>query len=306
MSNIREIRPPQIKLGAKEIRSLLIAGLVILLIGVALSQVIFVREDQYLVVRSWTGVVQRVVTEAGPAVKLPFLESAQTLPKHRKIYDGSPSDILTADQKPIIVDNYTVWQITDPKLFVQNTQSLSNAEQRIDAAVYSTVRAVLGKLQFGEIISEGESARGNLNAEVTRLVNESLAAGQFGVTVLDVRMKRTDLPETNLQSVYSRMKSERSKIAQDYLSQGDEEATKIRAKTDKEATLLVSAADRQAKEIMAQGEAEAARIYNEAYGADPAFYELYRTLESYKTTLAGKPTIVLPINSPYAQLLMGR
>ncbi len=305
MNNVRDIRP-NINITAKDVRSLLIFLLVLLLIGVAASQVVFVQEDEYLVVRSWTGVVQRVVTDAGPAIKLPVLESTQTLPKHKKIYDGTPSDILTADQKPIIVDNFTVWHITDPLLFVQNTQSVPRAEQRIDAAVYSTVRAVLGRLQFGEIISEGESARGNLNAEVTRLVNESLSAGQFGVTVLDVRMKRTDLPDTNLQSVYSRMKSERSKIAQDYLSQGDEEATKIRAKTDKEATLLVSAADRQAKEIEAEGEAEAARIYNEAYGAEPAFYELYRTLESYKTTLAGKPTIVLPIESPYAQLLMGR
>lgn len=304
MSNVRPIRP-NLSLTPREIRAiLLVAGALVLIIGV-LSQIIFVREDEYIVIRSWTGVVQRVVTEPGPTFKIPFAETAQSLPKVRKIYDGSPRDVLTADQKPIIVDHYTLWQITDPRAFVQNTQSIAFAEQRIDAAVYSIVRGVLGRLQFGEIISEGKSARGNLNAEVTRLVNESLAQGNFGITVLDVRMKRTDLPESNISSVYGRMKSERSKIAQDYLSQGDEEALKIRARTDKEASLLMSEADRKAKEIEAEGEAEAARIYNEAYGADPAFYELYRTLESYKTTLKGKPTIVIPINSPYAKLLMG-
>lgn len=304
MSNVRPMRP-DLNISPKEIKGLLILiGLVALVLG-AFSQVLFVREDEYVVIRSWTGVVQRTIEEAGPAFKLPFVESAQSLPKYQKIYDGAPRDVLTADQKPIIVDHYTVWMIEDPKLFVQNTQSLPRAEQRIDAAVYSTVRGVLGRLQFGEIISEGESARGNLGAEVTRLVNESLSEGQFGITVLDVRMKRTDLPDENLASVYNRMKSERVKIAQDYLSQGDEEAQKIRARTDKDAVLLISEADRQAKEIEAEGESEAARIYNEAYGADPEFYELYRTLESYKTTLKGKPAIVIPIDSPYARLLMG-
>lgn len=300
MSNVTPIRP---NLTPRDLRGLLLLAVAVILIMGAISQVIFVREDEYLVVRAWSGVVQRVVTEAGPHFKLPFLESAQVLPKHRKVYDGTPRDILTADQKPIIVDHYTIWQITDPLLFVQNTQSLSNAEQRIDAAVYSTVRGVLGRLQFGEIISEGKSARGNLNAEVTRLVNESLT--QYGVSVIDVRMKRTDLPDQNLASVYNRMKSERQKIAQDYLAQGDEEALKIRARTDKEAILLTSEAGRKAKEIEAEGEVEAAKIYNQAYGADPEFYELYRTLESYRTTLRGKPAIVLPIDSPYARLLMG-
>jgi len=298
-------KPIDLKIEVKpgEIKRLLLWIVGIALVFGALSQVIFVREDEYLVVRSWTGVVQRVVTDAGPHFKVPLLESAQFLPKYRRVYDSTPRDVLTADQKPIIVDHYSVWQITEPRLFVQNTQSMANAEQRIDAAVYSTVRGVLGQLKFGEIISEGESARGNLNAEVSRLVNESLV--NYGITVHDVRMKRTDLPEQNLASVYNRMKSERSKIAQDYLSQGDEQAANIQARTDKEATLIVSEAARKAKEIEAEGEAEAARIYNEAYGSDPEFYDLYRTLESYKTTLRGNPTIVIPINSPYASLLMG-
>ncbi|BAD40961.1 protease modulator HflC [Symbiobacterium thermophilum] len=304
MTPEREPIDLKIQVNPGEVKRLLAWIVAIAVIAGALSQVIFVREDEYLVIRSWTGVVQRVVTEAGPTFKIPLLQSAQTLPKHRVVHDSNPAELLTADQKPIIVDHYTVWQITDPRLFVQNTQTVARAEQRIDAAVYSTVRGVLGRLKFGEIISEGESARGNLNQEVTRLVNEQLAS--YGITVHDVRLKRTDLPPQNLESVFNRMKSERSKIAQDYLSQGDEQAAIIRARTDKEATLIVSEAARKAAEIEAEGEAEAARIFNEAYGADPEFYAFYRTLESYKTTLNGKPTIVIPIDSPYARLLMGQ
>ncbi|OTA41370.1 MAG: protease modulator HflC, partial [Symbiobacterium thermophilum] len=267
MTPEREPIDLKIQVNPGEVKRLLAWIVAIAVIAGALSQVIFVREDEYLVIRSWTGVVQRVVTEAGPTFKIPLLQSAQTLPKHRVVHDSNPAELLTADQKPIIVDHYTVWQITDPRLFVQNTQTVARAEQRIDAAVYSTVRGVLGRLKFGEIISEGESARGNLNQEVTRLVNEQLAS--YGITVHDVRLKRTDLPPQNLESVFNRMKSERSKIAQDYLSQGDEQAAIIRARTDKEATLIVSEAARKAAEIEAEGEAEAARIFNEAYGADP-------------------------------------
>jgi membrane protease subunit HflC len=305
MSNIR-VMPKAPRLEPGDLKWIGIAALVLLVLWGAASQVLIVREDEYRVVRSWTGEVKRVITDAGPAFKVPFAESSQSLPKAQRVYDGKPNDILTSDQKPISVDNYAVWQITDAYAFVQNTQSITNAEQRIDAAVYSTVRALLGRLNYSEIVSEGESVRGNLAEETTRLVNESLQKGNFGITVRDVRIKRTDLPAENLSSVYSRMKSDRAKIAADYLSQGEEESIKIKAQTDREAAQLVAESSRKAKEIEAEGEAEAAKIYNEAYGADPAFYSLFRTLESYRTTLTGKPTIVIPLSSPYAKLLMGQ
>lgn len=304
--NVVRPLPQRPRIGPGDLKFL--AGLVIvaLLIWVVLAQMLIVGESEYRVIRSWTGEVNRVITEAGPAFKVPFVESSQSLPKAKQIYEGKPADILTRDQKPIIIDHYTVWQIDDPVAFVQNTRSVAAAEQRIDAAIYSTVRALLGTYSYGDILSVGKSARDDLTAEVSRLVNESLTKGNFGIVVHDVRIKRTDLPEQNLQSVYNRMKSDRAKIAADYLSQGDEQAIKIKAETDREASQLVSEAARQAKEVEAEAEAEAARIYNEAYGADPEFYALYRTLESYRTTLKGHPAIVIPIDSPYAKLLLGK
>lgn len=303
--NVRTLRR-QFKFDSGDLRFAGVLLAVIMALGAIFSQVIIAREDEYRVIRSWTGAVQRIIQEAGPSWKIPFAQSDQSLPKAKRVYDGKPNDILTSDQKPIIVDHYTVWQITDPLKFVQNTQSLANAERRIDAVVYSTVRALLGRLPYGEIVSEGKSARGNLTQEVTKLVNESLEKGQFGITVHDVRLKRTDLPAQNLQSVHNRMKSDRAKIAADYLSQGDEQAIKVKAETDREAAQLVSEATLKANLIEAEAEAEAARIYNEAYGSDPEFYSLYRTLLSYRTTLKNKPAIVIPITSEYAKLLMGR
>jgi len=296
------VRPPF------SLRDVLLLLLVLLLAGTAASQALMVRADEYRVIRSWTGAVVRVIDEAGLAWKLPFLESAESLPKASRLYDGHPKDILTADQKPLIVDNYAIWRITDPNLFVANTRSVALAEQRIDAAIYSTVRAVMSRTPYEELIAADaeKSGRSTMSTEIARMVNESLAAGQYGITVQDVQLKRIDLPQQNLQSVYNRMKSDRAKIAADYLSQGDEIAIKIKAETDRTVAELLSEASRKAKEIEAEGEKEAADIYNLTYGADPEFYAMYRTLESYRTSLNNKPMIVIPMDSEYAKYLIGR
>ena len=209
------------------------------------------------------------------------------------------------DQKPIIVDNYTVWKITDAQMFIRTLQTLNSAEQRLDAAVYNAVRRELSATSYGEIISE-ETARGNLNDQILAQVTEAMVEGNTGITIVDVRIKRTDLPEENKASVYNRMISNRQSIAASYLSEGDEEARRITSAADRVADILLAEADAQAKQIRSEGEQEAARIYNVAYGVDPEFYKLYRTLESYKISFQGEPVIMLPIDSPYAQLLLGQ
>jgi membrane protease subunit HflC len=298
----KSTRPP---INLRDVIGLIV---LVLLIAVFATQMLTVKESEYRVIRSWTGAVVRVIDQPGLAWKMPFLESSESLPKAKRLYNGHSKDILTADQKPLIVDNYAVWQITDPMLFVANTRSVVLAEQRIDAAIYSTVRAVMSSTRYDALIAADaeKSGRNAMSEEITRMVNESLAAGQYGITVQDVRLKRIDLPQQNLQSVYNRMKSDRAKIAADYLSQGDEAAIKIKAETDRTVAELISEASRTAKEIEAQGEQEAAAIYNQAYGADPEFYAMYRTLESYRTSLNNKPMIVIPSNSPYAKYLMGQ
>jgi len=278
--------------------------LLIVIISTIISNLFIVKENEYRVIRQF-GEVTRVVNEPGLTYKIPFLQSVTTLPKHQLLFDTQPTEVNTKDKKKIIVDNYVVWRIVNPTEMIQNARTISNVEKRMSESVSSTLRNELGSLEYSAIINEEKSARGDFNRLVTNKVNEVLQRDRFGIEIMEVRVKRTDLPAQNENSVYNRMISERHSKAQEYLSIGEAEATKIKAATDRSVTEMLSVADAKAKLIQAQGEAEAARIYNAAYSQDPAFYSLYRTLESYKTTLQGQPVIVMPINSPYAKYLQG-
>jgi membrane protease subunit HflC len=285
-------------------RGAILIGLGVLLIVIVLSGSMFiVKEGEYKVVLRF-GEATRIHSEPGIKFKVPFIESVRTLPKYQKVYDSEPTQILTNDKKPIIVDNYTVWRISDPQKFLRSLNTVSNAESRIADAVYNAVRRKLSEIEYGSIISEN-TARGDLNAEITKIVSDVAVNQGYGIEIIDVRIKRTDLPEENKQSVFNRMISDRQSIAAGYLSEGDEESRRITANADRQATELIAEAEARAKKIIAEGEQEAARIYNEAYGKDPEFYELYRTLESYVKTFEGEPVIMMPIDSPYARLLLG-
>ena len=287
----------------KSNKLILMAALLIVAAILLINAVFIVNEGEFRVVLRFGEAIQ-IYDEPGLQLKIPFIESTTTLPKYQMIYDSAATPILTLDQKPIIVDNYTVWRITNAQQFLRTLQTINSAEQRLDAAVYNAVRRRLSATEYGDIIS-AETARGNLNDEIQQEVIFAMESGNTGIQIIDVRIKRTDLPEENKDSVYNRMISDRRSIAASYLSQGDEEARRVTSAADRTANIIISEADALAKQIMAEGEQEAARIYNEAYGADPDFYKLFRTLESYKISFNGDPVIMLPIDSPYAQLLMG-
>jgi membrane protease subunit HflC len=263
-----------------------------------------VKEGQYKVVLKF-GEAVRVVGTPGLQFKVPFVENTMTLPKRQMTYESNPTSILTKDKKPIIVDNYTVWKIDDAQQFLRTAKTVSVGVQRIDAAVYNTVRRKLSEINYDVIISE-TTERGNINDEITKDVAEALTRDNSGIQIVDVRIKRTDLPEGNKQSVYNRMISDRLSIAARYLSEGDEESRKVMAKADRSATELIAEAQSSAKKIVAEGEGQAAKIYNSSYGKDPDFYSFYRTLDSYLTTLQNEPVILMPIDSPYARILLGK
>jgi membrane protease subunit HflC len=285
----------------KWIYSLIGVGLIVFF---AFTSLFIVREGEYKVVLKF-GEAVRVHEEPGIQLKIPFIEEVKSLPKFQMIYDSKPTPILTRDKKPIIVDNYTVWRITNPYEFLRSVQSVQAGEERIDAAVYNTIRRKLSEIEYGKIISE-TAIRGDLNDEITKEVLELLVRDNYGIEIIDVRIKRTDLPEENKQSVYNRMISDRQSIAARYLSEGDEESRKITSKADRQAKELLAQAEANAKKIVAEGEKEAAQIYNLAYGKDPEFYNLYRTLESYQTSFKGEPVIMIPIDSPYTKILLGK
>ncbi|WP_071395998.1 protease modulator HflC [Bacillus tuaregi] len=267
--------------------------------------VFIVKEGEYKVVRQF-GEVVRIIDKPGLSYKIPFVQSVTSLPKYQMIYDVEEAEINTKDKKRIIIDNYAVWKVVNPKLMISNARTIENAESRMEEFIYSVVRAELGSLNYDEIINDEKSSRGSLNDRITEQVNEFLEKDKYGIVVIDVRMKRTDLPEENEQSVYTRMISERETKAQEYLSMGDAEKNTIIAQTDKTVQELLATAKADAETIRGQGEAEAALIYNQSYSKDPSFYSLFRTLESYKKTINGETVLVLPSDSPYARLLMGQ
>ena len=164
--------------------------------------------------------------------------------------------------------------MTDPKALISNARSLTNAEARMEEFIYSVLRTELGKLQYEEIINDENSSRGTVNDTVTEQVNKLLTADNYGIEVVDVRIRRTDLPVENEQAVYTRMVSDRENIAQQYLSEGDAEKNRIMAQTDREVQELLATAKKDAALITAEGEAQAAKIYNQAFSKDPEFYSL--------------------------------
>ena len=167
-------------------------------------------------------------------MKIPFIQDVTTLPKSQMTYNVSEEEINTKDKKRIIIDNYAVWKITDARKMISNARNIVNAETRMEEFIYSVVRSELGQLNYVEIVNDENSSRGSLNDRVTAKVNEFLDAGNFGIEVVDVRMKRIDLPEENEQSIYTRMISERQSTAQTYLSEGDADKSRIEAETDRE------------------------------------------------------------------------
>lgn len=272
---------------------------------IVFANLYIVKENEYKVVRQF-GEVVKYESEPGLHMKIPFIQSVTTLPSNLMTHDMTEEEISTKDKKRIIIDNYTVWRVTDPKALISNAGQLLNAENRMEEFIYSALRTEFGQTEYGDIINEKDSKRGNINDRVTQRVNELIDSANFGIEVIDVRIRRTDLPEENEQSVYTRMVSERQSIAQKYLSEGDAEKRSKEAKTDQEVQVTLAKANKEASVIRAEGEAQAAQIYNAAYSKDPEFYSLFRTLESYKKTIGNETMIILPSDSPYAKLLSGQ
>ncbi|EMF47963.1 HflC protein [Planococcus halocryophilus Or1] len=284
----------------------MIVGLVVtfVLLLILLTNVYVVKESEYRVVRQF-GEVVKIQEEPGLQMKIPFIQSVTTLPKYQMTYDVSEAEINTKDKKRIIIDNYAVWHVVNPLELISNAGTIVNAESRMEEFIYSVVRTELGQLNYDEIINDENSSRGSINDAVTAKVNELLDKDKYGIQVMDVRIKRTDLPEENEQSVYTRMISERESTAQEYLSQGDAKKREMEAQADREAQEVIATARKEAALIQAEGESQAAKIYNESFSKDPEFYELYRSLESYKKTIGDDTVIILPSDSPYADILSG-
>ena len=270
----------------------------ILIAIVGLSTVFTVDETRQVVILQF-GEPVRIIKTPGLYFKLPApLQVAQHFDDRLLEYDVAPEEILSKDKKSLIVDNYVRWRIIDPLLFLQTVQTEPIAKTRIDDIVYSELRRELGTHNMSEIITE---SREIIMEKVTR--ESATATKPYGIEVVDVRLKRVDLPQNNEQSIYRRMQAERIRQANKFRSEGEEESQKIKASTDKDKTIILATAYKEAEEVKGEGEAKAVDIYARAFSKDPDFYEFYRTLETYKIILDKKTTLVLPTNSKLFDIL---
>lgn len=278
----------------------LLLSMVIIVLTVFFNALI-VQEDEIIFIRSF-GRIIRIFDKPGLYFKIPFINTTSTISKKIYCNEVLTSKILTKDGRNLLIDTYTLWKIDDAKIFVETFQEIENAEVKIEKSVYSTVRSKLITIEYDDIIKN--SNKNNIYQDITAAVRDELKP--YGIEIVDIKSKNVYLPQENHDAVLTRMKSEREKFASQYLSLGEKEATQIRSEVDKEVKIIISKAQAEAEKVKGSADAEAAKIYADSYNKDPEFYKFIRTLESYKKTLINKPTIIIPIDSPFAKYLIGK
>ncbi len=319
----------------KKGNKLWIVVVALFVIYIALNSCLIVcHEDEYKLIRQF-GRVDRTITDAGLYVKIPFIESVDTVPKKVLLYDLPVSDVITSDKKTMIVDCYVLWRVTDPLKFAQTlSHSIGNAENRIDQLVYNAMKNTIsnmsqdevirsrdGKIEVTDVATDTDVENNDIVLDevhktvaiksLTEEIMEKLGTvyEQYGIEIMTVEVKKLDLPDDNKQAVYTRMISERENIAAQYTAEGESQARIIRNTTDKEVSIMLSEANAKAEQIKAEGEAEYMKILSGAYNDESKsdFYSFVRSLDAAKTSMkgTGQKTLILPADSPIAEVFAG-
>ena len=287
-------------------KTILFSVIALLLVILAVSSMYTVEENEYACTFRFSEIVN-TETEAGLHFKIPFIDSVKYFTKATQLYDIPPSAVITSDKQNMTVDCYILWNIEDPQQFYRALGTNSVAEERLDAITYTALKIALGNLKQSDIINMNDGGeRNDIYESITATVNEQ--AKVYGIEVEDVKVKRFDLPDSNLNAVYTRMISERNQMAEKYTANGNFEASKIRNDVDKQVNIMVSNAQAQAALLEAEGEAEYMRLLAEAYNSPEKqeFYEFTLALDALKASLTGDDkTIILDQNSDLAKILMG-
>jgi len=242
--------------------------------------------------------LDRDTTAAGLYFKVPFIQNVVYFDKRLLDYDAQPREVLTIDKQQLVIDNYSRWRIIDPLRFYQTVRNEPGAQSRLDDIIYSNLRENLGRNELREIVG---NKRSTLMDQVAERSNAKMT--DYGIEVVDVRIKRADLPEKNQENVFNRMKTERERQAKKFRAEGEEEARKVRSKADKEKEILMAEARRDADVLRGEGDALAVRIFAEAYNRDPEFYQFVRTLEAYRRSLSEGTTAVMSPDSEFFRIL---
>lgn len=287
-------------------KGIIIAAVALLLVIVAASSVYTVREDQSACVFRFSEIV-KTEDRAGLHFKVPFVDSVEYFSKATMFYDIPPSDVLTSDKQNMTVDCYVLWHIADPQQFYRALGTTSVAEERLDSITYTALKIALGNLAQSDIINMNDGAeRNEIYEGITTTVDAQ--AKDYGIKVEDVKIKQFDLPDSNLNAVYTRMISERNQMAEKYTADGNYKASVLRNDVDKKVNIIVSNAEAEAAKLEAEGEAEYMKRLAAAYNTPEKkdFYEFTLALDALKKSLTGEEkTVILDKDSELAQILMG-
>ena len=284
---------------------LVIAIVLILAIGLT-GSLYTVREDQYACTFRFSEIVN-TTDSPGLHFKVPFMDSVKYFSKATQFYDIPPSEVLTSDKQNMTVDCYILWEISDPQQFYRALGTTGKAEERLNAITYNALKNAMGRLAQADIINMNDGAeRNDIYEGITTTVDKQ--AVTYGIHVEDVKIKQFDLPDSNLNAVYSRMISERNQMAEKYTADGNYDASIIRNEVDKQVNIIVSNAEAEAAKLEAEGEAEYMQMLAQAYDSQDKkeFYEFILALDALKQSLKGnEKTIILDADSELARILAG-
>jgi len=263
----------------------------VILIGIAAVTVYFSayivhQTEQALVLRF--GEPKRVVKDPGLKWRWPVIDQVEIYDKRILDLDTAPTEAIARDQKRLVVDAFARYKIVDPLKFYQTLRYQEGVRSRLGPIIESSLRQVLGSATFEDIV---RNKREELMKRIARQVNQE--GEEFGLQVIDVRMKRADLPEQNSKAVYDRMRAERQREAAEFRATGAAEANRIKATADRQATVIKAEASREGEETRGEGDGERNRIYADAYTRDPDFFEFYRSMQAYEKGLNSKDTRLL-------------
>jgi membrane protease subunit HflC len=267
---------------------------------VLIPQVLFTIDEREQAIVTQFGAYIRTITEPGLHAKIPFIQTVHRFDNRVLATDADPAEYLTLDKKRLVVDYVARWQIKDPLAFFISVATLDGARARIEDIVFSELRQAISSQDFAPVTSELREPTMDAVANAARTRTQA-----FGIELIDVRIKRADLPREVQQSVFARMVAERGRIAKRYRSEGEEEAAKLRAETDKQREIILAQAYERSQRLQGEGDAAATAVYASAYQQNPRFYSFVRTLEAYDDVLTPETLLVLPGDAAMFRLLNG-
>ncbi|WP_428647647.1 protease modulator HflC [Roseibium sp.] len=276
-------------------RNGIIAIVLVIAAIVGYLSVFIVNPTQQALVLQFGKIVDQPKTEPGIYFKQPVVQNVVYLDKRILNLNMPPLEPISSDKKRLVVDAFARYRISNPVLFYQRVQNIQTANRRLSTLLQSSLRSELGRTSFVALVRDDRSGvMENIRRDV------SANAAELGIEVIDVKIRRADLPDANSQAIYARMQTERQREATEIRAQGEEIARRIKSRADRDATVLVAEARRDSEITRGDGDAERNRIFAEAFGADPEFFAFYRSMQAYEAGLqSGDTSLVLSPDSSF-------